>query len=148
LRIARCTAASASGVASDVGHETQRLIRETREQAGQQAGQQRDQAVSGLRSLGDELRRMAEQGSGLGAQLARQGAGWSDRAAGFLDGRELTDVLEDVRTLARRRPGRFLVGAAVAGVLAGRMARAMAAGAPDPDPVAPMQASFGPGMEQ
>jgi hypothetical protein len=123
-----------SGVASDVGQETQRLIRETREQVGQQAGQQRDQAVSGLRSLGEELRKMAEQGSGLGAQLARHGAGWSDRAAGFLDGRELTDVMEDVRTLARRRPGRFLAGAAAAGIVAGRMSRAMAAGAPDHGP--------------
>lgn len=120
-----------AGVATDVQQETQRLIRETRDHVGQQAGQQRDQAVNGLRSLGDELRKMAEQGSGLGAQLAWQGAGWSDRAAGFLDGREFTDILEDVRTMARQRPGRFLVGAAVAGIVAGRMSRAMAAGAPE-----------------
>ncbi|MEJ1109539.1 MULTISPECIES: hypothetical protein [unclassified Kribbella] len=118
-------------VATDVQHETQRLLRETRDQVGQQAGQQRDQAVNGLRSLSDELRKMAEQGSGLGAQLARQGAGWSDRAVGFLDGREFTDILDDVRTMARQRPGRFLVGAAVAGIVAGRMSRAMAAGAPE-----------------
>jgi hypothetical protein len=117
-------------VVSDVQHETRRLIREARDQVGQQAGQQRDQAVQGLRSLSDDLRNMAEHGSGWGAQVARHGAGWSDRAAGFLDGRELTDIMEDVRTMARRRPGRFLAGAVVAGVVAGRMTRALAAGAP------------------
>jgi hypothetical protein len=119
-----------SDVASDVQHETRRLIGETRDQLGQQATQQRDQAVRGLRSLSDELRAMAQHGSGWGAQLARQGAGWTDRTVGFLDGRELTDILEDVRTMARRRPGRFLLGAAVAGVVAGRLTRAMAAGPP------------------
>jgi uncharacterized protein YjbJ (UPF0337 family) len=121
----------ASDVASDVQEQTRRLIGETRDQLGQQAVQQRDQAVQGLRSVGDELRTMAEHGSGWGAQLARHGAGWSDRAAGFLDGRDLADVLDDVRSMARRRPGRFLLGAAVAGVVVGRLSRAMAAGAPD-----------------
>jgi hypothetical protein len=123
--------AQASDVASDVQHEARRLIGETRDQVGQQAAQQRDQAVNGLRSLGDELRGMAEHGSGWGAQLARQGAGWTDRTAGFLDGRELGDILEDVRSMARRRPARFLLGAAVAGVVAGRLSRAMAAGPPE-----------------
>lgn len=137
-------------VVSEAQQETRRLIRETRDQVGQQAEVQRDQAVQGLRSLSDELRKMAEHGSGWGAQLARQGAGWSDRTAGFLDGRELTDIVEDVRTLARRRPGRFLAGAVVAGVVAGRMSRAMAAGPPqatpaalDPDPGASAQPTLG-----
>src|SRR5689334_14003880 len=98
-------------VAADVRDETRRLFGETRDQVTQQAGQQRDNVVGGLRSLGDELRSMAEHGSGWGAQAARHGASWSDQAAGFLDGRELSDVLEDLRMMARRRPGRFLAGA-------------------------------------
>ncbi|TCC57753.1 hypothetical protein E0H73_30835 [Kribbella pittospori] len=121
-----------SGVASDVQQETHRLLSQTRDQVGQQAGQQRDQAVIGLRSLGEELRSMAEHGSGLGAQLARQGAAWSDRAVDYLDGRELSEILDDVRTVARRRPGRFLLGAAAAGIVAGRLTRATAAGEPTP----------------
>ncbi|WP_049797294.1 hypothetical protein [Kribbella flavida] len=76
---------------------------------------------------------MAEHGSGWGAQLARHGADWTNQAAEFLDGRELSDVLEDVRDMARRRPGRFLLGAVAAGVVAGRMTRAMSAGAPGSD---------------
>jgi uncharacterized protein YjbJ (UPF0337 family) len=125
------TKEQASGVVSDVGHETRRLVGQTKDQLGQQAVQQRDQAVGGLRSLGDELREMADHGSGWGAQLARHGASWTDRTAGFLDGRELSDILDDVRMMARRRPGRFLLGAAVAGVVVGRMSRAMASGAPE-----------------
>lgn len=117
-------------VAADVRDETRRLIGETRDQVTQQAGQQRDNVVGGLRSLGDELRSMADHGAGWGAQAARHGASWSDQAAGFLDGRELSDVFEDLRMMARRRPGRFLAGAVVAGILAGRASRALAAGAP------------------
>ena len=117
-------------VAADVRDETRRLIGETRDQVTQQAGQQRDNVVGGLRSLGDELRSMADHGSGWGAQAARHGASWSDQAAGFLDGRELSDVFEDIRMMARRRPGRFLAGAVVAGIVAGRASRALAAGAP------------------
>lgn len=119
----------ATDVASDVRQQTQRLVSETRDQVTQQAGQQRDRAVEGLRSVGEELRGMAEHGqSGWGAQLARQGAELTDQAADFLQNRGAGDILDEVRTIARKRPGTFLLVAAAAGVAAGRFSRAMAAG--------------------
>lgn len=122
----------AGEVASDVREQTRQLVGQTREQVSEQAGQQRDRAVEGLRSVGEELRGMAEHGqSGWGSQLARQGAEWTDQAADFIQDRGAGEVLEDIRRVARRRPGAFLLAAAAAGVVAGRLSRAMAAGAPD-----------------
>ncbi|WP_460663588.1 hypothetical protein [Kribbella swartbergensis] len=124
----------ASEITSDVREQTRRLAGETREQLTGQMSEQRDRAVGGLRGMSEELRGMAEHGqSGWGAQLARQGATWTDQVAEFLQDRELGDVLEDLRQMARRRPGRFLLGAVAAGVVAGRMSRALAGGSSGAD---------------
>ncbi|WP_410791069.1 hypothetical protein [Kribbella sp. C-35] len=118
-----------SDVTSDVRAETRRLASQTRQELAGQARQQKDRATTGLRSVSDELRGMAEHGqSGLGAQLARQGADFTDQAADFLQQHEPADLLDEVRSYARRRPGTFLLVAAAAGVVAGRLTRALAAG--------------------
>jgi uncharacterized protein YjbJ (UPF0337 family) len=119
----------ASDVTADAREQTRRLAGQTRDELVGQASQQKDRAADGLRSVGDELRGMAEHGqSGLGAQLARQGAGFADQAADFLQQHEPGDLLEEVRGFARRKPGTFLLVAAAAGVVAGRLTRALAAG--------------------
>ena len=121
-----------SDVTSDVRAETRRLASQTREELSGQARQQKDRAATGLRSVSDELRGMAEHGqSGLGAQLARQGADLTDQAADFLQQHEPADLLNEVRSYARRRPGTFLLVAVAAGVVAGRLTRALAAGGAD-----------------
>jgi hypothetical protein len=128
-QVAGTTKEKAADVASDVRQQTQRLAGETRDQLAEQAGRQRDRAVDGLRSVGEELRGMAEHGqSGWGTQLARQGAELTDQAADFLRDRGAGDLLDEVRKVARRRPGTFLLAAAIAGVTAGRLSRALAAG--------------------
>ena len=55
------------------------------------------------------------------AKKAGQGAGMMDDFANWLQNREPADLLEEVRRFARRKPGVFLLGAAAAGVLAGRL---------------------------
>ncbi|TCM44900.1 hypothetical protein [Kribbella sp. VKM Ac-2568] len=122
----------ASDVTSDVRQQTQRLAGQTRDQLLDQASQQKERATKSLRSVGDELRGMAEHGdSGLGAQLAQHGAKFTDQAADFLQQREPGDLLDEVRGYARRKPGTFLLVAVAAGVVAGRLTRALAAGATD-----------------
>jgi len=124
----------AGEVAADVREQTRQLAGQTREQVAQQAGQQRDRAVEGLRSVGEELREMASHGqSGWVSQLARQGAEFTDQAADFIQDRGAGEVLDDVRRMARQRPGTFLLFAAAAGIAAGRLSRAMASGAPESD---------------
>lgn len=123
----------ASDVASDAREQTRRLAGQTRDELVGQAGQQKDRAADSLRAVGDELRGMAEHGqSGLGAQLARHGAGFANQAADFLQQHEPGELLDEVRGYARRKPGTFLLMAAAAGIVAGRVTRALSAGDPGP----------------
>ncbi|GAB2609393.1 hypothetical protein [Kribbella endophytica] len=125
----------AGDVTSDVRRQTAQLAGQTRDQLVEQAGQQKDRAAEGLRSVADELRGMAEHGqSGWGAQLAGHGAQFGNQAADFLQQHEPGELLDEVRRYARKRPGTFLLGAAVLGVVAGRMTRALTADAKSSDP--------------
>jgi hypothetical protein len=119
----------ASDVKSDVRQQTRQMAGQTREQLVEQAGRQKDKAAEGLRSVGHELRGMAEHGqSDWASQLAGQGAEFSHQAADFLQDHQPGELLDEVRAFARRKPGVFLIGAAIAGVVAGRLTRALAAG--------------------
>ena len=114
-----------ANVTSDVRQQTKQLADEARGQLTDHASSQRDRAVESLRSLADDLSSMADKadGSGLGVQLAREGGDATHKIADFLEQRDPTQIVDEVRDLARRRPGAFLVGAALAGVVAGRLAR-------------------------
>jgi hypothetical protein len=57
------------------------------------------------------------------SEVARQAADRADRAADWLGEREPGDVVDEIRSFARRRPGAFLIGAALAGVVVGRLTR-------------------------
>ncbi len=113
-------------VLSEVTSQARNLVEETKSQLGEQAGSQQQRAASNLRSLGDELSGMASSGDqeGMASQLVRQAADRVTAVAGWLEDREPGSLLEDVRDFARRKPGTFLIGAAVAGVVAGRATRA------------------------
>ncbi|MEV1332409.1 hypothetical protein AB0J20_22875 [Micromonospora costi] len=121
----------------EVGREAARQARnlygEARTQLAGQAGEQQRRAAGGLRSLADEMRTMAEQGgqSGPVSELARQAADRVHGVAGWLEAREPGDLVTEARDYARRNPGTFLVGAAVLGVLAGRLTRNLSASGGD-----------------
>lgn len=124
-QVAGTATEQAGQVASEVSSQARQLAGEAKTSALEQTNAQRDKAVTGLRSLGSELSSMADKSDegGLGAELARQASQRVNSVAEFLDGREPGDLLEEVRSLARRRPGAFLIGAAAAGALAGRLTR-------------------------
>ncbi|SCE97252.1 hypothetical protein GA0070607_3851 [Micromonospora coriariae] len=122
---------------TEVGREAARQARnlygEARNQLASQTGEQQRRAAGGLRSLADEMRSMAEQGGQAGpvSELARQAADRVHGVAGWLEEREPGDLITEVRDYARRNPGTFLVGAAVLGVLAGRLTRSVSAAGDD-----------------
>jgi hypothetical protein len=124
-QLAGTTKDQAQHVAEDVRHQARQLVNETGQQLNEQARGQRDRAVSGLRSLGNELDSMSTSTvqSGLGAQLAREGSSLTHQVADFLEHREPGQLVDELRQLARRRPGAFLAGAAAAGVVVGRLTR-------------------------
>ena len=135
-------------VAGVVGDEVQNVAGQAKDQArglledalGQiddQSRTQRDRLVGTLQSVSSDLEGMASSGdSGLAAQVAQQVAEGARGLSTHLDGREPSDLLEDVRRFARRRPGLFLLGALGAGVVVGRLARgAKQASSSDTGPV-------------
>jgi hypothetical protein len=126
-QVAQTTKEQAQNVVGEAKQQARDLVGEARAQARDQAGTQKGRAVSGLRSLAGELDDMAQQGgqSGIATEVARQVAQRAHGLADHLDRHEPAELLDQVRSYARRRPVAFLAGAAVLGVLAGRMTRGL-----------------------
>jgi len=126
---AQDVASTAVDQAQNVQHETVRQARnfmsEATDQLSVQAGTQTQRMSGNLRELGNELRQMATAGTtgGTASELAHQAADRAHQVAGYLEGREPGEILEDLRSYARRRPGAFLAGAAVLGLIVGRVGR-------------------------
>ena len=124
-RVAGVAQEEAATVAAEAKDQVANLIDQAKSQVSEQGGVQRDRLVQTLTTLGDDLDHMAEQSdrSGMATDLARQAAGRVRDLGNRLDGREPSQILDDVRAFARRRPGAFLLGALAAGVVAGRITR-------------------------
>lgn len=126
-------AQTATEKAKDVAQETKKqardLMGEARNQVGEQVGGQHRNLVDNLHSLAGELGTMAERsdGGGMATDLVSQAGDRVHSVAEWLGQREPGDLLQELRTFARQRPGTFLLGAAVAGVLAGRLTRGVVA---------------------
>jgi len=127
-QVAQTTKEQAQNVVGEATQQARDLIGEARSQVRDQAGTQKGRAVDGLRTLAGELDQMAQQGgqSGIATEVARQAAQRAHGLADRLDRHEPAELLDQVRAYARRRPVAFLAGAAVLGVLAGRMTRNLA----------------------
>jgi hypothetical protein len=60
---------------------------------------------------------------GMAQELLRQVADRAQSIGSQLENRQPADLIDDVRRYAQRKPGAFLLGALVAGVLAGRVTK-------------------------
>ncbi|MGW4502359.1 hypothetical protein ACWENR_27600 [Micromonospora sp. NPDC004336] len=128
-QMAHAAAEHGGHVASEARRQARNLTGEATTQLRDQAHNQQRRAAEGLRGIGRELDSMAERSddSGMAAQLVRRAADAAQQAAGWLDEREPGAVFDEVRSYARRHPGTFLTGAAVAGMLVGRLTRNLTA---------------------
>ena len=140
----------AAAVAQDAKQQARNLAHEAREQAIIKGTEQRDKAVETLRSLSDELDRMAGNATtsnaggasagttpgrsdGTAQEIVRQASQRTRDFSDYLEQREPGELLDELRRFARERPGLFLGLAAGAGVLAGRLTRSAAAELGDDD---------------
>ena len=125
--VAGVVAEETKSVASEAKDHARNLVSEARlqlqGQVDDQSRQQKDMLVGTLSTFGDDLASMAQNGSGLAADVAHQVAERASSLSRHLDGREPSELLDDVRRFARQRPGTFLLGALAAGVIVGRLAR-------------------------
>jgi hypothetical protein len=125
----------AGQVAAEAGRQIKDLLNQTHGELSDQAGVQQQRVASGLRSLGDELRSMTDHDGdqGVATDLARQAAAKSHDVASWLEDREPGQLLNEVRSFARERPGMFLALAVGAGVAAARLGRGVAGVKSDDD---------------
>jgi hypothetical protein len=130
--VAGTAKAEAANVASEVKTNAQDLLYQAKADLTSQAGAQQQKAAEGIRAISSQLRSMADapDQQGVASDLVRQAAERSESVASWLDNRDPGSLLDEVKTFARQRPGTFLLLAAGAGVLAGRLGRSLQAGAP------------------
>jgi hypothetical protein len=123
--VAGVAADQAQNVAQEAKAQAKGLLDDARTQIDEQSRTQVSHLTDVLEKLGNDLGQMAEasDSDGLAKDLTRA---VSDRAQDLrsrIAGREPSDLLEEVRDFARRRPGTFLLGALAAGVVTGRLLR-------------------------
>ena len=144
-QVATTAKEQAAEVSTQVSDQVGTLLEETKTRL-------EEQAATGASRLGEQLQRLGEEALALSdgrpaeaptvqgyvKRAADTLLDAADRAYGLSDDvqtRGIAGVLSDVQTLARRRPGAFLLGAAAVGVVAGRAVRA--AQAEDPETTNP-----------
>jgi hypothetical protein len=123
--VAHSAQEQAGAVLGEAKHQALGVLDQVRQQVGEQSSTQRDRIAEFLRQAGQELSQMAgsSQASGTATNLVRQAG---DRASAWgdtLSAHEPAELLDQVRSYARRKPGTFLLGALAAGLLAGRVTR-------------------------
>jgi hypothetical protein len=129
-------------VTEETARQARDLLGEARGHLEQQAGEQHRNLVSGLRSLSDELGSMRADQPGLASELVSQAHERVNGAADWFERRQPGDLVGEIRDFARRRPGTFLLGAALAGIAVGRLTRgAVAAHSDDSDSASAHQVS-------
>ena len=120
-------------VRGEVVEQGKTLAEEARSQVESQAHAQSRQLADRLSRLGDEVRALAEgrpeEAETVRPYVTNAADAVYDAAdrlytlASDIDTRGLTGVLDDLQAFARRRPGAFLLGAAVVGFGVGRAVR-------------------------
>lgn len=114
-------------VTAEAGDQARRVLSQARERLSRESRDQTRRLARGLHQLADELQQMADRSeSGSPAQeVVRQAAERGHQAARYLEEQGLDGMVTTVQDFARRRPGVFLAGAALAGFVVGRIARSL-----------------------
>ncbi len=119
----------AGDAATEVGQQVRQLWGRAASEVTDQAGTAQQRLADGLHSAAEELAGLVEHADqpGVVTDLAGQAADRARQAAGWLQGRDPADLLEQVRFFAKQRPAAFLSLAVGAGIVAGRLARGLTA---------------------
>lgn len=117
---------TARQVAADVSSYADSAATSVRDASVEQIDNARDALGESGDRLAETLRRAAEQPAegSMQARVLSAVAGGVSSAADTLRDRSVTEIVADVRDLARRNPAVFAAGAAVAGFMIARFLRA------------------------
>jgi len=125
--VAQTAKLEAGHVAAEAKSSAKDLLHEAKSGLGSQAGAQQQKAADGIRTISSQLQSMAEapEQQGFANDLIRQAAQRTSSVASWVENKEPAALLEDLQSFARRKPGTFLLLAAGAGIVVGRLARGL-----------------------
>ena len=125
--VAQTAKSEVGNVASEAKSGAKDLLHQAKSGLGSQAGAQQQKAASGIRTISSQLHTMADapEQKGIASDLIREAADRTSSVASWVEGKDPRELLEDVQSFARRKPGTFLLLAAGAGILVGRLARGL-----------------------
>ncbi|AEE45341.1 hypothetical protein [Cellulomonas fimi] len=125
--VAQEAKAEAGAVVREARRQTRRLLEDARGELTTQASGQQRRFAGTARTFGSQLSSMADSSPDQGAavDVVAEVGSRVQALADWLEQREPGDVLDEVRAFARRRPGVFLLAAAGAGLVVGRLARGL-----------------------
>lgn len=126
-RVAGTAKEQAANVTGEARRQAKDMLQQTRTQLTSQASGGQQKVAGAIRTLGTELSTMASASDqpGVATDLVHQASGIVDSVASWFENKEPADVLQEVTSYARRRPGTFLLVAATAGLVVGRLARGL-----------------------
>ena len=115
----------AANVVAETKTQAKSLLSQARDELSSQGSTQKDRVAGTLHGFAKELGAMASGSSESGplTDLAQQASRKGGEIAHWLENSEASDVLEEIKSFARRRPMTFLALAAAAGILVGRIGR-------------------------
>ncbi|WP_157157170.1 hypothetical protein [Diaminobutyricimonas sp. LJ205] len=121
-------------VAGEISDQARQLYDQTRGELKDQAASQQQRVAGGLRNIGDDLVQMRDgspPSEGMARDLVTQASERVSAIADWLEAREPGDLVNEVKSFARRRPGVYIAAAVGVGLLAGRLTRALVSSARD-----------------
>ncbi|MFD3543945.1 hypothetical protein ACFWUQ_31200 [Streptomyces sp. NPDC058662] len=121
----------AAHVVGEATAQARDLMGELRSQLTGQAESQTQRLAENVRRLSQELRELGENGKpdSTMADMARQIADGGQQMAAHVEKRGPEGLVSDLQSFARRRPGVFLAGAALAGFVVARAGKSVSAAA-------------------
>lgn len=118
--LARETASTVKTEAKDLAQKTAKQVQDV---AAERIGSARESVADAGERLASTLQDSADEARGLGAQALSGAANGLNSAATALRSQSLDDLAARAKDFARRNPGAFAAGAAVAGFAVARFLR-------------------------
>lgn len=118
----------ARAVQDEAMDQAKSLASSAQDELASQASTQQQRLAEQSRTVSDDLQRISRGERPESDMVVQAVSSLAERAESFtrqLETKEPADLLNDVRRFASRRPGTFLLLAAGAGLLAGRLTRGM-----------------------
>ncbi|WP_432020140.1 hypothetical protein [Streptomyces sp. 1222.5] len=125
-QVTSTAAEGAKAVAGEARQQVGTVLDGLRSRAVEEAQGQAQRATGVLRQWSDDIAGLADNapGESPARSLACQVAQGGHRAADYIEKQGVDRALSDLRRFARQRPGAFLGGALLTGLVVGRLARA------------------------